>query len=95
MRESTKRKMQRLLEDVSTKMPAISKEEFFKSATMMVMDVNGVKLIASPRMHRTGSYGWYINGKFVTEVGGKKVPVQVSACFTVINSKPDASGAGL
>jgi hypothetical protein len=48
-------------------------------------DIGG--LIAIPKVFKTGSVGWYANGKVTIS----DTPVQVNICITVIGSKSDDS----
>ncbi len=65
----------------------ISRAEFHKTAQPVKVVINGVEMIAEVKEFKTGSFGWYLNGKTTLPVGGKTVTVQVGANLTVVGSK--------
>lgn len=71
---------------VASKCP-ITREEFKKHASELVVEVGGSKLSARPREFSSGSFGYNVNGKVFIEINGKMVKAQVSGNITIVNSK--------
>ena len=69
---------------------AISRADFMAAAKPLEITINGIPMIAEIKEFSTGSYGFYLNGKVTIPIGEKRVPLQIGANFTVVNSKPKA-----
>ena len=67
---------------VGAKALAVAITPFGKGAEQWI-----AQLPVTVKEFSTGSMGWYGNGKFQMEVGGKLVTVQAGITFTVIGSK--------
>lgn len=65
----------------------VTREEFKEKAEKVKLEINGQTLYAEPKEFSTGSFGWYVSGKAVLQVGGKDVTVQVGANLAVVGSK--------
>jgi hypothetical protein len=65
----------------------VSREQFRKSATPIVVTIDGRHFDAEVKEFSTGSLGWNINAKISVEIDGVKVPVQVGLNLTVCGSK--------
>jgi hypothetical protein len=65
----------------------VSRAEFRESAQAVKIEINGVTHMAEVKEFSTGSFGWYLNGKSVIDVGGKQVSVQIGMNLTVVGSK--------
>jgi hypothetical protein len=65
----------------------ISRPDFLSKSTPLTVVIDGHTLSAAPKDFKTGSFGWFLNGKLSLQVGGVTVPVQVSANLTVVGSK--------
>jgi hypothetical protein len=70
----------------------VSREEFRAGAQPLKVVINGVEMTAEVKEFKTGSFGWYLNGKTAVDVGGKRVTVQVGANLTVVGSKDLPAG---
>lgn len=60
----------------------IPRDVFFASATPIVLSI-----AAFPRLFSTGSFGWHLSERRHVEMGGIKIPVQVTCTVTVVGSK--------
>lgn len=67
----------------------IDRDAFLKEAKPILVEVNGQKMAATVKQFSTGSFGWYLSGKIVVEVGGTHLPVTIGANFFVVGSKPN------
>lgn len=65
----------------------LTASQFSATAAPIVVTINGQSMLASVKEFSTGSFGWYLTGKTVLDVGGKAVPVQVGMNLTVVGSK--------
>jgi len=65
----------------------ISRSLFRQNAQPVKVVINGVEMTAEVKEFRTGSFGWYLNGKTTIHVGNTPVTVQVGANLTVVGSK--------
>jgi hypothetical protein len=65
----------------------VTRPEFRAGAKPLKVEINGVPLMAEVKEFSTGSFGWYLNGKTVVEIGGKPVSVQIGLNMTVVGSK--------
>ena len=62
-------------------------ETFRAQAKPVQVVINGQPFLADPKVFRTGSFGWYLSGKFNASIGGEVVRVQIGMNLTVIGSK--------
>jgi hypothetical protein len=65
----------------------INRAEFRDKAQAVPVTIGTQQLEAEPKEFSTGSLGWYLNGKTVVEIGGKRVAVQIGLNLTVVGSK--------
>ncbi|MFO0983647.1 MAG: hypothetical protein U1E76_18280 [Planctomycetota bacterium] len=65
----------------------ISRADFRAKAEPVTIAINGVPQQAQVKEFSTGSFGWYLNGKVMIDVGGKPVSVQIGLNLTVVGSK--------
>lgn len=65
----------------------VTRQQFRSDAQPVQVILNGVPLQAFPKEFKTGSLGWYINGKMSVLVGGVPVTVQVGVNLTIVGSK--------
>lgn len=65
----------------------ISRKDFQDGAEAVKVNINDFEMEALPKEFSTGSFGWYLTGKTLVSVGGKKVNVQIGLNLTVIGSK--------
>ena len=65
----------------------ISRAQFRKEARAVEITINGIPMRAEVKEFKTGSLGWYVNGKTTVEVGGTSVPVQIGLNLTIVGSK--------
>ena len=65
----------------------ITRAEFQAGARPLSVSVNGTPMIAGVKQFSTGSFGWYLTGKTVIDIGGTPVSVQIGMNMTVIGSK--------
>jgi hypothetical protein len=68
----------------------ISRNEFAQDAKAVVVTIEGVPMIATPKQFSTGSLGWNINNKAQLKIGDKTVTVQVGLNLTIVGSKDAA-----
>lgn len=66
---------------------AISRKAFEGAAKPVKVEINGNAMMAEVKQFSTGSFGWYLNGKTVIDVGGTPVSVQIGMNLTVVGSK--------
>jgi hypothetical protein len=64
--------------------------DFTQNAKPLEVTINGVPMLAVPKLFSTGSYGWYLTGKTPVKVGDAVVNVQIGLNATVVGSKPEA-----
>ena len=67
-------------------------ETFRAQAKPVQVVINGQPFLADPKVFRTGSFGWYLSGKFNASIGGEVVRVQIGMNLTVIGSKVQTNG---
>eukprot|EP00667_Euglena_gracilis_P022187 EG_transcript_24593 len=70
----------------------ISREQFLKKAPNLKMTLDlgkagSQELLGKARSFSSGSFGYYVNGKFKVDVGGEEVTLQVGCNVTVVGSK--------
>jgi hypothetical protein len=65
----------------------ITRAEFRDKAKAVSVTIGNQQLEAEPKEFSTGSLGWYLNGKTVVEIDGKRVAVQIGLNLTVVGSK--------
>ena len=65
----------------------VSRAEFRDKAQAVKVEINGVPMMAEVKEFSTGSFGWYLSGKSVINVGDKQVSVQIGMNLTVVGSK--------
>lgn len=65
----------------------ITREEFREKAQAITIVLDNIPMSAEAREFSTGSLGWYLNGKTMIDVGGKKVSVQIGMNLTIVGSK--------
>ena len=65
----------------------ISRRKFRESAQPVRVEINGNPMIAEVKEFSTNSFGWYLNGKTVIDVGGTPVTVQIGMNVTAVGSK--------
>jgi hypothetical protein len=65
----------------------VTRAEFREAAQPVKVVINGIPMIAEVKEFSTGSFGWYLNGKSVIDVGDKQVSVQIGLNITIIGSK--------
>lgn len=68
----------------------VTRAQFEASAQPMGIRAGDMDVIAQPRVFKTGSFGWYVSGKVLVDVGGTAVPVQIQVNAIAIGSKPVA-----
>jgi hypothetical protein len=61
--------------------------EFAAEAGPVTVTVGGHPLTAEPKEFSTGSFGYFVNGKVVLDVAGRKVPCQVNCNVVLVGSK--------
>lgn len=66
----------------------ISLDQFLAGSKPVKVGVNGQERLALPRKFSTGSFGYFLNDKFVVDVNGVPITVQASVTLTVVGSKP-------
>ena len=66
-------------------------ERFKTNAGKLAVDFGGATLYGTPKLNQSGSFGWYVNGKFNIVVDGVEITFQVGANCTVGGSKPAGS----
>ena len=71
----------------AAKMCPVDRKTFAASAEQVLVDVGGQCLGADPREFKTGSIGWFANGKITVMVDGHPVVAQAQLTLTAINSK--------
>lgn len=65
----------------------ITLEQFREAARPVPVVIGGNTMMAEVKEFSTGSFGWYLNGKTVIDVGGTPVTVQIGMNLTVVGSK--------
>jgi hypothetical protein len=65
----------------------ISRAEFRAHAQQVDVKIQGSDLVAAVKEFSTGSLGWYLNGKTLIDINGKKVSVQIGLNLTIVGSK--------
>jgi hypothetical protein len=65
----------------------ITRSEFQTQAVPLEVIINGQHHQALVKEFKTGSLGWFLNGKATADIGGKKVQVQIGLNLTIIGSK--------
>lgn len=65
----------------------VGRHDFAANAKPVTVVIAGTTMAASPKEFRTGSLGWYLNGKVVIDVGGVPVTCQVGLNLTAVGSK--------
>ena len=65
----------------------ISRRKFQETAQPVRIEISGNPMIAEVKEFSTKSFGWYLNGKTVIEVGGTPLSVQIGVTLTVVGSK--------
>lgn len=65
----------------------ITRDEFRESAKAITVTIDNIPMSAEVKEFSTGSLGWYLNGKTMVDVGGKKVSVQIGLNMTIVGSK--------
>ncbi|MBI3468112.1 MAG: hypothetical protein HY000_34330 [Planctomycetes bacterium] len=65
----------------------ISRRKFHESAQPVRVEISGNSMIAEVKAFSTKSFGWYLNGKTVIDVGGTPLSVQIGVTLTVVGSK--------
>lgn len=65
----------------------LTKEEFVEAAEALPININGAILTAEVKEYKTGSFGWFCNGKLTIMVGDKPVKVQLGLTMTAVGSK--------
>lgn len=69
----------------------VSRDQFAAGAKATSVEFGGLgsiaTLLATPHEFKTGSFGWYANGKIQLHVGDQVVTVQVGLNMTVVGSK--------
>ena len=65
----------------------ISRAEFRAHAQQVDVKIQGTDLVAAVKEFSTGSLGWYLNGKTLIDINGKKVSVQIGLNLTIVGSK--------
>ena len=68
----------------------ISRSKFRETAQPVRLEINGNAMVAEVKEFSTGSFGWYLNGKTVIDVGGVSLSVQIGMNMTVVGSKDAA-----
>jgi hypothetical protein len=68
----------------------ITRSEFRAQAQPVRVVIHGNEMVAEVKEFSTGSFGWYLNGKTVVQIGGTPVSVQIGMNLTVIGSKDAA-----
>jgi len=66
---------------------SIGRKQFLDSARPLKVVINDVPLHAAIKEFKTGSFGWYLNGKMMVDVDGVSVNVQIGLNLTVVGSK--------
>ena len=74
----------------------ISRVYFLENAKDIAITINGIPISGLVHEFKTGSFGWFHNGKLTIKVGEVPVNVQVGMNFTVVKSKeaPDTTPKG-
>ncbi len=65
----------------------MTRNQFRDAAKPVQVVINGNTMMAEVKDFSTGSFGWYLNGKTVIDVGGTPVSVQIGMNLTVVGSK--------
>lgn len=65
----------------------VSLQQFREKARPVEVVVNGTPLVASVKEFKTGSLGWYLNGKMTIQIGDVPVAVQIGMNLTILGSK--------
>ncbi len=65
----------------------VSRAEFRSHAQPVDVKIAGTDLVAAVKEFSTGSLGWYLNGKTMIDINGKKVSVQIGLNLTIVGSK--------
>jgi hypothetical protein len=65
----------------------VSLTTFLEKAEPLKISINGQDMLAEVKSFSTGSFGWYLNGKTVIQIGDKAVSVQIGMNMTVVGSK--------
>ncbi len=65
----------------------VSRVEFREHAQPVKVEINGIPMMAEVKEFSTGSFGWYLNGKSMIDLGGKQVSVQIGMNMTIVGSK--------
>jgi hypothetical protein len=71
----------------------VTREEFLANAKPVTVIIGGNTLTAEVKEFKTGSLGWYLNGKATIQVGDVPVAVQIGLNLTVVGSKPTEGAA--
>jgi hypothetical protein len=71
----------------------VSREDFLAKAKPVAVTIGGNTMTADVKEFKTGSLGWYLNGKTTIEIDGVPVAVQIGLNLTVVGSKPAEGGA--
>lgn len=65
----------------------ITRKQFFAEADPIVLNI-----MAMPQPFSTGSFGWHFSRRQHAEIGGVKIPVQVTCSVTVVGSRSADDG---
>jgi hypothetical protein len=65
----------------------LTREQFREAAKPLTLTIDGNSLVAFVKEFSTGSFGWFLNDKFVIEVDGVPVKVQPSISLVIVGSK--------
>lgn len=65
----------------------ITRDEFRAGAKAITVTIDNIPMAAEVKEFSTGSLGWYLNGKTMVDIGGKKVSVQIGLNMTIVGSK--------
>lgn len=67
----------------------LTKDEFMESAKPIPISIGGQTVVAGKKEFKSGSFGWYANGKVVMEINGVPHTYQLGLNLTAIGSKPN------
>ena len=65
----------------------ITRDAFRNNAQPVTLTVNGTEFLADVKEFKTGSLGWYLNGKTIVKIGETPVSVQMGVNLTIVGSK--------
>jgi hypothetical protein len=68
----------------------IDADQFGEYATPLEVTIDGRRYLAKPRVFKSGSLGFHVNGSTNITIDGIEVPCTVNVLLTVKGSKPDA-----